>query len=94
MEGYLDHLTAAPLLVAMPWLSRLSAMTDADLDAALLRASIEIDTAAKWQGRRADPDQEREVPRDDDTEPPQRVLLAVLHQAEASADGSRRQALR
>lgn len=96
--GYLDSATAAPLLAQMPWLKRLAGMTPAELDAALLRASIEIDTAAIWQGAKADADQEREFPRVAGSElptagVPQRVLLAVLHQAEANADGARRQEL-
>lgn len=102
MDAYLDHTTAAPLIAALG-LSRLAELDDATLDQLLLRASIAVDSAARWQGRKLDPSQERAFPRVPSAGAisaealgagvPSDVLVAVVYQANDLADPARQAAL-
>jgi hypothetical protein len=69
MDSYLTNATAATLISQLG-LTRLAAKTTAEQDTLLLLASIDVDAAGPWQGRKYDPEgaitgtvQEREFPR-------------------------------
>lgn len=63
MTGYLTAADARTLAGANPFLATLVAQSDAALAALLLAASVDVDVAFKYQGRKFNPTQEREFPR-------------------------------
>lgn len=61
--AYLSLADADDLADALPELASFKASADADRSAALLQATIDIDSAMSYQGCRYDPEQERQFPR-------------------------------
>ncbi len=101
MEAYLTLTDADALAATLLGLTHYQAADDATRSAALLTASIEIDAASRWQGRKYDPDQAREFPRvpyegtvwdwvDGYAVVPDLVRIAVLRQADFLLDTVRR----
>ncbi|QOV87409.1 DnaT-like ssDNA-binding protein [Humisphaera borealis] len=67
--AYLSLADADTLADALPELAAYKAVTDDEKSAALLQATIDIDSAMSYQGRRYDADQPREFPRSFDSDP-------------------------
>ena len=75
-NAYLDLTDADDLADSLPELAAYKAATDDQRSAALLQATIDVDSAMPYQGRKYDIDQHREFPRafdSDGTAVPSRV---------------------
>lgn len=106
LNSYLNAGPARDLAAELPatHMAAVNAATDDALQAALNQASIDVDAAGPYQGRRYDADQVREFPRIDgdrlvdedaagEAVVPTAVLLAVLHQANSILADKRRKRL-